>query len=125
MAYTAINQVPSYLGKLVHQVAHGLFIGQVVALDGSGNFILALADSTVDAESVGIVSNVIDADNFVLTQAGWVYNFAVSAPFTVGSLYYLSGSNPGELDLVPGTVTLPLFYADSATSGYFLNSYPV
>lgn len=123
MTYTAINFVPAYLGKLVNQTVGGIYVGMVLQLAGS-SWTPALADDTSDAESVGIVSQIIDSSNFVITQTGWIYGIT-SPTFTPGTLYYLSGSMPGLLSSTPGAVVLPLLYADTTSSGYFMNSYPV
>ena len=125
MAYTAINFVQSALGKLIHQVAHNFYVGCVVTLTGA-TYVRAQADAEIDAQSVGIVSQVIGADDFVMTQAGFVYNIASPPnPLTAGDLYYLSDATAGLLTTTPGAVVLPLFYADSPDSGYFFNNYPI
>jgi hypothetical protein len=122
---TAINFVPNYLGQLVTQTAHGFTVGQVVRLSG-GTYVLALADNTTDAQSVGIVYSVPSVNTFVLSQVGKLFNIpSPLAPLTAGVLYYLSSVTPGLLQNTPGSVVLPLFYADTSTSGYFENSYPV
>jgi len=123
-SYTAINFVPAYLGKVIVQAAHGFYVGEIVRLNGA-LYQAALADNTTDAASLGIVSLVIDANTFSLTQVGWVTGIAnPPSPLTVGSLYYLSSATPGLLQTTPGVVSLPLLYADTTTSGFFMNSYP-
>lgn len=123
MGYTAINFVPSYLGKVSTLNGHGYSVGSVVRLNGAV-WTLALADNTTDALSIGIVSQVIDANTFVVTQAGWIYNITSPATVTAGTLYYLSGVTPGLLTNSPGAISIPLLVADSSNSGFFFNSYP-
>ena len=102
----------------VNQVAHGLAEGDVIRIDGAGDYVLAQADSSADATSVvGIVVNVIDADNFDY-QFGGIIDVIVG--LTVGSPYFLdpdiAGNFTDTIPNTPGQVVLPLFYALSATT---------
>lgn len=102
----------------VNQVAHGLAEGDVIRIDGAGDYVLAQADSSADATSVvGIVVNVIDADNFDY-QFGGIIDILIG--LTPGDPYFLSPTIAGDFTSVipntPGQVVLPLFYALSATT---------
>ncbi len=122
MAYTAINFVQAYLGNNITQNTHGFTLGQVVTLNG-GTWVLAEPDTQVDSQVVGMVTGPITTNTFVLSQVGWIFGFTLNT-FIAGSLYYLSPTSPGGLSLTPGNIKIPLFYADTTQSGYFLASYP-
>lgn len=106
----------------VAQVAHGLVVGDVVRDDGSDAYAKAQADGVANAEVVGIVSAVADADNFTLTVGGRVAGLAGLTP---GTVYFLSAATPGDLtDVEPtsaGQVSKPVLVALSATTGLFFN----
>ena len=113
-------------GALSHQVmqtAHGFTVGQIIGLSGA-NYVLTLSDSAVDAETTGMVTMVIDADNFIVSMAGYITGLGSTAysPMTAGDVYFLSNATPGLLSLTqpstPGQVSLPLFKADSPNSGW-------
>lgn len=111
-------------GSMVHevtQVAHGLFVGQIVRFNGT-SYVLAKADTGSDAEVIGIVEQVVSANVFVVLVGGYV---DVLAGLTPGGTYFLSDSVNGTLTLTEpttvGSISKPLLIADSATSGYFFN----
>ena len=91
--------------KAPTQVAHGLAVLDVVRVNGSGNYVKALADVLANA-GLAIVEEVIDADNFHVAQTGQVR--AEGHGLTVGATYYLSDSVAGAISLTPGTVNQPV-----------------
>src|SRR6266699_3637661 len=113
--------LPGFGSFVISQTAHGFVVGNVVRLSGS-SYTLAKADNAVDAEVIGIVSGVPDANTFVLTTVGKVGGLS---GFTAGTTYFLSDTTAGALSasepITAGKVSKPLFVADSATSGYFNN----
>ena len=127
MAWSATLFNTNALYQGVNQLAHGFIVGDIVRYDGVA-FVLAQADNEPNAEIVGMVSNVQDANSFYLTQVGYIFNIA-SAPvnpggaYIPGSLYYLSETNPGALTATKpttvGQVELPCFIAYTATTGFF------
>lgn len=121
--YTPRALSTNKLQQVITQTAHGFDVGHVLAFDGT-DYILALADTEVDAQAVGIVSLVLSVDSFVITQEGFIVSMVIGAPFVAGSRYYLSETNPGELTLVKptgvGEVVLALFDAITTDSGYFV-----
>lgn len=122
MAFSAFNTgVAIAVRKRVTQVAHGLSVGNVVRLNGAGAFVTAQANSAANALAVGIVSQVVDADTFFLTEEGYINTLA---GLVAGSIYYLSPSVAGALTLTKpttvGQVVRPMIIADSATSGYVM-----
>lgn len=109
----------------IEQVGHALVLGQVIRLDGT-SYIAAQADSVPNAEVVGIVSEVVDDDHFVMIVIGHIDGLdAVNGPLTPGAVYFLSVSTGGGLQatepIIDGQVSKPLLIADSTTGGYFFN----
>lgn len=112
--------------KRVTQIGHGLSFGTPVYVQtGSGNYIAADCNSVDTAETVGLVSNRIDANNFEVTFIGEVFGnwtnavLGGSSTLTTGAVYYLSTS-AGKLNLTPskasGTVHKAICIATSTTS---------
>lgn len=100
----------------ITQTSHGFVVGDVIGYNGSAYF---KADATTDAnaEVVGIVSVVADANNFTLVTGGYI---STLTGLTAGTTYFLSNT-PGVISAVAGTVNKPILIADSTTSGYFYN----
>ncbi len=87
----------------VHQVAHGLVVGNVIRIDSTGNYIKAQADSVVNSTSVvGIVTSVTNADNFTYQYGGIV---------TALTGLTVSGGYTTALPATAGQIILPLFSA--------------
>jgi len=107
--------------RTITQTAHGFVANNVVRLSGS-IFVLAQADNAVDAEVTGIVSQVIDANNFVLTTHGYATGLS---GLTAGAVYFLSPTTAGALTTTepstPGQVSKPVLLADTTVTGYFFN----
>lgn len=105
----------------VNQAGHGFVVQRAVRLSGS-TWIKAQADSEANAEAVGIVTAVADADNFTVTFGG--YSAAFSG-LTAGSVYFLSASSSGVLTTTEpttaGEVSKPMLVAISATAGVIAN----
>jgi hypothetical protein len=80
----------------------------------------AKADSGNNAEVIGIVSAVADANNFTLLASGHVTGLS---GLTSGNVYYLSDATAGLLTTTEptavGSVSKPLLIADATTSGWF------
>ena len=107
----------------ISQNSHGLSAGDIVRIDGSGDYVVSQADSAANAEVVGIVAAVIDANNFTLQMAGVVT--AGLAGLSPGSVYYLSPSVAGAYTVTKpttaGQVAKAVFQAASATTAIWLN----
>jgi hypothetical protein len=105
----------------VTQAAHGLAVGNIVRLSGA-SYVKAQADTAANAEVVGIVSAVADANNFTVTMSGRVTGLS---GLTAGMVYFLDASTAGSLTATEpnlnGQISKPLLVADAATSGYFYN----
>ena len=107
--------------EAVHQVGHGLAVGDVVRISGASTYAKAQADSAANAEAVGIVSAVSGADDFEIRYSGRVTGLS---GLTAGTVYFLSPSAAGALTATEpttnGQVSKPLLLADSTTSGWFV-----
>jgi hypothetical protein len=120
---TYVDAVAGSGSFAITQVAHGFTVGKALRLhvDSSGaiEYAKAQADSMDNAEVVGIVSSVVDSDNFILTSAGHMSGLSGLTP---GALYYLSRTTAGALTGTEPTsgIYKRCLVADSATSGFVL-----
>lgn len=105
----------------VHQVSHGFAVGNVIRYTGSA-YVLAQADSAADAEAVGIVSVVVDSDDFTVQLFGYITGLT---GMTAANVYFLDPATAGALTstnpVALGQVSKPLLVADSSSSGYLFN----
>ncbi len=109
------------LTNIIHQVAHGFAVMDVVRVGGTDIYVYADAGVSLTSHAVGIVTTVIDVDNFILTTSGYCVGFS---GLFAGAQYYLSEVIPGELSIIPAvdyTINKPVFVASSSTAGYFIN----
>lgn len=110
--------------KTVNQVGHGLVFGDIVRLDNTSPtalYIKAQANTPQNAEAVGIISEVIDLNNFVITLHGYMSGFVGLIP---GEVYFLDTLTPGAYTSVtPGTGSIrkAMFVADSTTTAIVVN----
>lgn len=109
----------------IAQTAHGFTVGNVLRIQNSATtYIKAQADNAVNAEVVGVVSVVIDANNFKLVMFGYVSGLT---GLTKGTVYFLSHATAGLLTPTEPVqngvrVSKPLLVANSTTSGFFTNN---
>lgn len=117
---TAASNVNSTT-QVVTQAAHSFSVGQVLRFAGS-SYALAKADNAADAEVVGVVATVNDANSFVLMMEGHLVGMSGLTP---GAVYFLSPTTAGAITTTEptavGQVSKPVLIADSTTSGYFHN----
>ncbi len=128
--------VTGNLRKQINQTAHGLQVGQVVRLDSTGPdvYVLARANTDTNAESVGIVSLVVDADNFELTLLGCIFGLNTSVanidspgpnePLKPGQAYFLDLTTPGAftaIEPLTGNIKKTVFVATSTTDAIVVN----
>lgn len=108
--------------KPVLQVGHGFVIGDVIR-NNAGAWTKAQADSAVNAESLGVVSEVSNADNFVVCFGGYLPGLSGLA---AGSVYFLSPTVAGGVQVAePGTagqISKPIYQAISATEAIVYNN---
>jgi hypothetical protein len=76
---------------LVNQTAHGFAVGNAVGIVGS-TWVKAKADSPANAVTLGLVSQVVDANNFRYVKGG-----VLAGTYTAGANYFLSTSVAGDL----------------------------
>ena len=104
----------------ITQTTHGLSVGDWVRLNGSGDYILAQADTEANAEVVGMVAAVANVNTFTLQDHGYVD--VGLAGLTAGVVYYLSDSVAGDITATEpaslGEVSKPVLIAESATTGW-------
>lgn len=102
--------------------AHTFVVGNPIYLDSSGVWQLAQADSNISLGR-GIVSNVINANNFEVTITGkielttgeWDAITGLTGGLVPGTEYYTSDANAGELvDYIPNYAN-PVLVALSST----------
>lgn len=107
--------------RAISQTAHGLSVCEPV-YDNAGTFAAAKADADATAEAVGIVSAVTDSDHFVLLTSGYITG---CSGLTAHSTHWLSDSSAGALTATEpttvGHISKALLWADSTSSGYFMN----
>jgi len=108
--------------KLINQNAHGFTVGQVLYYTGS-TYALANANADATADVVGVVSEVVDVNNFYLTTVGFVSGLS---GLVSGSTYYLSDTVAGALTATAPTVgpsvNKPILIAVSTATGYVIQS---
>ena len=127
---------------LVNQENHGFTVGDVMKFDTGvtnsaqpfGTYQKAQANSEIDAETQGIISEVVtpasgSSDAFYLTNSGWVDLVDGPHTYEAGRVYFLtpntaaaSSSSLGlEYPRTLGMVKKPMFIATSNTRGLVLS----
>lgn len=105
----------------VVQAAHGFVVGDALRRS-AGVYVKAQADSSSNAEAVGIVSAVAGVNDFTLLMSGEITGLS---GLTDATVYFLSETTAGLLTTMEptlnGTVSKPLLVATSATTGVFVN----
>lgn len=97
---------------IIYQPDHGFIVSDVVGFEempnvGVGKYTKAIANGTYPGEPLGLASNIIDEDHFVLMQVGFVdfrQNGIDHHPenyFEPGKIYYLSDETKGKMVLTP------------------------
>lgn len=90
----------------VSQTAHGFSQDDIVKSSGTdGEYTLSQADVLANSDVVGVVSIVIDADNFVITTEGHVLLNALPGGAVAGDILYLDDGTPGIFTLTAPTAT--------------------
>jgi len=111
----------SAVEQAINQSTHGFSVGDVLRHNGT-SYTEAQADAVSTAEAVGMVSEVVDANNFVLTTSGLVTGLS---GLTAGTVYFLSDSSAGAITATEpssaGDVSKPVLLAISTTSGVYKN----
>lgn len=107
--------------RTIAQSGHGLAAFNVVKLSGASTYATAQANSAANAEVVGIVISVIDANNFLLQFGGSITG---ASGWTVGAMYLdpsVAGGLTTTKPTASGQVIKPVLIADTTSSGYWTN----
>jgi len=99
----------------VSQSSHGLSVGDPVRNNGT-IYVLAKSDTVANVEAFGIVSAVPDVNNFTVITAGFVSGLS---GLTKGAVHFVSAT--GTLTTTEPTISKPVLFADSTTSGFWIN----
>lgn len=91
----------------VQQDGHKLSIGNVVYLKEDGLYDKAFGEDSNRIEVIGIITKVIDENNFVITVSG-EFKTDIYNSYKNGDVLYLSNSNLGELTNVMQTYIKPI-----------------
>jgi hypothetical protein len=95
----------------ITQAAHGFVVGNVLTLSGVG-VLVKVSDPTTE-KRIGVVSLVVDANNYQLTLSGYITGLS---GLVAGSIYYAQAD--GTMSVVE--TDMPVLQADTTTSGYIL-----
>jgi hypothetical protein len=110
----------SSIRKTIIQSAHGFQKGDYIGW-GNDEYSKAIADNSYDGEFIGFVSDVINSNEFELTQAGYMSGFT---NLETNNTYYLSDQTSGLIVTgkteVVGHIIKPTMVAISATEGWVL-----
>jgi Phage tail repeat like len=105
----------------ITQSSHGFSVGNALKKTGA-SYALAQADSAANAEVVGIVSAVADANTFTLLTGGYIDTLT---GLTANTTYFLSDATAGLLTTTEptavGAISKPLLNTVSTTAGVFTN----
>jgi hypothetical protein len=106
-----------------------LQLGQWVTITTAGHYVPAQANTIQNAECIGIVIQiVVVGETFVVQQSGYIDSILGAAigfsGLGVGNPYFLSNTTAGQMQQLDITITnevsRPVFYPDSADSGWVL-----
>jgi hypothetical protein len=102
---------------------HGFVVGDVIRYN-SPNYVKAQADTAVNAEAIGIVSVVVDANTVTLAVGGFISGMPNMG--TTGPMMFLSSVTAGKLTNVEPTpngiaVSKPMLIPETSLSGWIVN----
>jgi len=108
----------------VAQTSHGLSVGDAIRVSGENTFAKAQANSSANAEVIGFISVVTDANNFKYVSHGYVTTGVPTA--TAGTVYFLDPTTAGALTATEptttGLISKPLLIVlESAAKALILN----
>lgn len=102
----------------VKQSNHELSVGNVVYLKSDGSYDKAFGEDSERIEVVGIVTKVIDKNNFTITVSG-EFKTDIYDSYSNGTVLYLSDSDVGLLTDIPTTYIKPI--GIKISSGILIN----
>lgn len=111
--------------KRVSQTSHGLEIGHLLYVHSDGTYQKATNGSFAGCNTVGMVTNVFDSDDFEITSEGYVDMSGLSTvlpSLVAGATYYLT-TDPDTIAVTPtpGEYKKAVLIATSESSFYILN----
>jgi len=118
-------RIPNGVNKKIVKQDHNFVVGNPVSMNSGGQYFLATADTSTNAEVVGIVSHVLSASEFEITFIGEIFGIDLTTnqdggSLTTGAVYYLSPYHSGKVTATQptqaGVVHKAVFIATSATS---------
>jgi hypothetical protein len=83
-------------GETVNQVAHGFIVGDALRHNGT-IYVKGQADTPANAGVIGVVTEVVDVDNFKIQYGG----IMTTGTWTVGTDYFLSNATAGLVTTEP------------------------
>ena len=112
----------------ITQSSHGFTVGKVLKSSGSdGAYATALANTAANAEVVGIVVQVIDANTFTMALSGRITVDGAVPNVTAGSVLFLSASSAGDLTSTEPTtaaqISKPVAVVTTADSEMLMVNY--
>jgi len=106
--------------KAVAQTGHGFVVGDLIRHNGTV-YVRSQGNNGANAEIVGMVSTVTDANNFTFSMPG-SYIEGLSGR-TAGETYFLDPTTAGAMTITEpttaGQIRRPVFFAVSTTAGIF------
>ena len=102
----------------IQQTAHGLSVGNVVYLKSDGKYAKAFGEDSERIEVVGIITEVTDANNFIITVSGEFQTTGYNG-YPNGTVLYLSDTTAGALTDAPTEYIKPI--AIKISTGILIN----
>ena len=102
----------------IQQTAHGLSVGNVVYLKSDGKYAKAFGEDSERIEVVGIITEVTDANNFIITVSGEFQTTGYDG-YPNGTVLYLSDTTAGALTNAPTEYIKPI--AIKISTGILIN----
>lgn len=102
----------------IQQTAHGLSVGNVVYLKSDGKYAKAFGEDSERIEVVGIITEVTDANNFIITVSGEFQTTGYDS-YPNGTVLYLSDTDVGVLTDKPTQYIKPI--AIKINTGILIN----
>jgi len=109
--------------KKYQQTAHSFSVGNVVSFNGT-SFVKGIASVANTYEFLGVVSNVIDANNFTLTYSGFIDLAAVTG-LSANTVYYVSPAIAGAITPIEpfnaGETSKPIIITQQSNKGLVIS----
>ncbi len=105
----------------VNQATHGFSVNDIIRVSG-GAYTEAQADTVANAQAIGVVVAQPDADNFTVQFSGFTN---LLTGLSANTLHYLDASTPGANTTTEPTISKPIIFAVSSTTGWILPQRPI